>query len=199
MDAAPSGGWASRPARPTARGRLLRCGGQSCRAGDGCRSRGQILLAESTAGLFSGVDLVDLGPRRETCPPPSVCFRSERRAYARTFRRCGHSMRVPGNLRAAITSFVGRESEVTEVEAALRTHWFVTLTGVGGVGKTRVAVEVAGRLANEFPDRVWVLELAAVHRSGGGAGAGHPVANTSGTGPCVVGTNTSAVSAGIFL
>ena len=45
----------------------------------------------------------------------------------------------PGNLRPAATSFIGRESEVAEVQAALRAHRLVTLTGVGGVGKTRLA------------------------------------------------------------
>ena len=43
-----------------------------------------------------------------------------------------------------------------------RSHRLVTLTGVGGVGKTRLAMEVAARLADEFPDGVWVFELAAV-------------------------------------
>ena len=47
-------------------------------------------------------------------------------------------------------------------EAALRAHRLVTLTGVGGVGKTRLALEVASRLVDEFPDGVWVFELAAV-------------------------------------
>jgi predicted ATPase len=53
-----------------------------------------------------------------------------------------------------VTSFIGRDSEVVEVEAALRGHRLVTLTGVGGVGKTRLAVEVAARSADEFPDGV---------------------------------------------
>jgi predicted ATPase len=48
------------------------------------------------------------------------------------------------------------------VETALRAHRLVTLTGVGGVGKTRLATEAAARLADEFPDGVWFLELAAV-------------------------------------
>ncbi len=68
----------------------------------------------------------------------------------------------PGNLRAAATSFIGRESEVAELHAAVKAHRLVTLTGVGGVGKTRLALEVAGRLADEFPDGVWFFELAAV-------------------------------------
>jgi predicted ATPase len=57
---------------------------------------------------------------------------------------------------------VGRESEVGEVQAALKAHRLVTLTGVGGVGKTRLAVEVAARLVDEYPDGVWFFELAAV-------------------------------------
>ena len=69
---------------------------------------------------------------------------------------------TPGNLPPAVTSFIGRDAEVAEVAAALRTHRLVTLTGVGGVGKTRLAVEVAGQLADEFPDGVWLFELAAV-------------------------------------
>ncbi|HZE15637.1 MAG TPA: AAA family ATPase, partial [Mycobacterium sp.] len=68
----------------------------------------------------------------------------------------------PGNLRAATTSFIGRESEVAELQAAVKAHRLVTLTGVGGVGKTRLATEVAARLADEFPDGVWFFDLAAV-------------------------------------
>jgi predicted ATPase len=69
---------------------------------------------------------------------------------------------TPGNLRSAVTSLIGRESEVDEVKAALHQHRLVTLTGVGGVGKTRLALEVASELASEFPDGVWFFELAAV-------------------------------------
>ena len=57
---------------------------------------------------------------------------------------------------------IGRESEVAELQASVKAHRLVTLTGVGGVGKTRLALEVASRLADEFPDGVWVFELAAV-------------------------------------
>src|SRR6202011_1750793 len=67
-----------------------------------------------------------------------------------------------GNLRPATTSLIGRESEVDAITTAVRSHRLVTLTGVGGVGKTRLALEVAAQLANEFPDGGWFFELAAV-------------------------------------
>src|SRR5271165_5290450 len=124
---------------------------------------GQILLAESTAGLLSGVDLVDLGPRRLRDLPTAVGVFQVRAAGLHTeFPPLRALDASPGNLRAATTSFIGRESEVAELQAAVKAHRLVTLTGVGGVGKTRLAVEVAARLVDEFPDGVWFFELAAV-------------------------------------
>jgi predicted ATPase len=124
---------------------------------------GQILLAESTAGLLSGVDLVDLGPRRLRDLPTAVGLFQVRAAGLRTDFPPLRALDVsPGNLRAATTSFIGRESEVAELQAAVKAHRLVTLTGVGGVGKTRLALEVAERLRDEFPDGVWFFELAAV-------------------------------------
>jgi len=124
---------------------------------------GQILLAESTAGLLSGVDLVDLGPRRLRDLPTAVGVFQVRAAGLRTDFPPLRALDVsPGNLRAATTSFIGRESEVAELQGAVKGHRLVTLTGVGGVGKTRLATEVAARLADEFPDGVWFFDLAAV-------------------------------------
>jgi predicted ATPase len=124
---------------------------------------GQVLLADSTAGLLSGVDLVDLGPRRLRDLSTAVGVFQVRAEGLRTeFPALRALDASPGNLRAATTSFIGRESEVAELHAAVKAHWLVTLTGVGGVGKTRLALEVAGRLADEFPDGVWFFELAAV-------------------------------------
>jgi predicted ATPase len=124
---------------------------------------GQILLAESTAGLLSGMDLLDLGPRRlRDVPTPVGVFQVRAPGLQTDFPALRALDTSPGNLRPAATSFIGRESEVAEVEAALRAHRLVTLTGVGGVGKTRLALKVAARLADEFPDGVWVFELAAV-------------------------------------
>jgi predicted ATPase len=124
---------------------------------------GQILLAESTAGLLSGVDLVDLGPRRLRDLPTSVqVFQVQAEGLRTDFPPLRALDAGPGNLRPAPTSFIGRESELDEVQAAVKAHRLVTLTGVGGVGKTRLAVEVAARLVDEYPDGVWFFELAAV-------------------------------------
>src|SRR5271163_3083343 len=124
---------------------------------------GQVLLAESTAVLISGVDLVDLGPRRlRDVPNPITVFQLRAAGLRTEFPALRALDASPGNLRPQTTSFIGRESEVAELQAAMKAHRLVTLTGVGGVGKTRLAVEVAARLADEFPDGVWFFELAAV-------------------------------------
>jgi predicted ATPase len=124
---------------------------------------GQILLAESTAVLLSGVELVDLGPRRlRDVPIPVGMFQVQAAGLRTEFPSLRALDTSPGNLRPATTSLIGRESELDEIQVAVKAHRLVTLTGVGGVGKTRLALEVAARLSDEFPDGVWVFELAAV-------------------------------------
>lgn len=124
---------------------------------------GQILLAESTAGLLGGVDLADLGPRRlRDLPTPVRVFQVQAAGLRADFPPLRALDTSAGNLRLATSSFIGRESELDEVQTAVKSHRLLTLTGVGGVGKTRLALEVARRLADEFPDGVWVFELAAV-------------------------------------
>ncbi len=124
---------------------------------------GQILLAESTASLLSGVDLLDLGPRRlRDLPMPVGMFQVRAPGLRSNFPPLRALDPSPGNVRPATSRIIGRESEVDEVGAAVREHRLVTLTGVGGVGKTRLALEVAAGLADEFPDGAWVFELAVV-------------------------------------
>lgn len=65
-----------------------------------------------------------------------------------------------GNLPAAVSSFVGRVTEMDEVSAQLRTRRLVTLIGPGGAGKTRLALEAAGRMRASFDDGPWLVELA---------------------------------------
>ncbi|AXB47604.1 BTAD domain-containing putative transcriptional regulator [Amycolatopsis albispora] len=70
------------------------------------------------------------------------------------------SARRTTNLPAQLTGLIGRDAEVDEVGRLLAAHRLVTLTGPGGVGKTRLAIEAASRLVGGFPDGVWLVELA---------------------------------------
>src|SRR5207302_1306752 len=65
------------------------------------------------------------------------------------------------NLPYQLTSFVGREQEIAQLEQLVTANRLVTLTGAGGAGKTRLAIEVASRLT-PFPDGVWLVEFAAL-------------------------------------
>ncbi|HEY2578775.1 MAG TPA: NB-ARC domain-containing protein, partial [Streptosporangiaceae bacterium] len=67
--------------------------------------------------------------------------------------------RVTGNLPAELTSFVGRRRELTEVRRLLASSRLVTLTGIGGVGKTRLALRAAAALHRAFRDGVWLVQL----------------------------------------
>jgi predicted ATPase/DNA-binding SARP family transcriptional activator/DNA-binding CsgD family transcriptional regulator len=66
------------------------------------------------------------------------------------------------NLPTPLTSFVGREKEVLEIKRSLSMTRLMTLTGAGGSGKTRLALEVARELVGAYPDGVWLVELAAL-------------------------------------
>jgi predicted ATPase/class 3 adenylate cyclase/DNA-binding CsgD family transcriptional regulator len=67
-----------------------------------------------------------------------------------------------GNLPQQLSSFVGQEELLADAADLVRSNRLVTLSGVGGVGKTRLALEVGAELADEFPDGVWMVELAPV-------------------------------------
>jgi predicted ATPase/class 3 adenylate cyclase/DNA-binding CsgD family transcriptional regulator len=66
------------------------------------------------------------------------------------------------NLPVQLTSFVGREAELVEVQTLLASNRLVTLTGAGGTGKTRLAVEVGAQVSAEFPDGIWYVDLAPI-------------------------------------
>jgi predicted ATPase/DNA-binding SARP family transcriptional activator len=69
---------------------------------------------------------------------------------------------VPGNLPQPLSRFLGREAELEQVGEAIASSRLVTLIGAGGVGKTRLAVEAAGRLREQPPGGTWLIELAGI-------------------------------------
>ncbi|GAA2332579.1 BTAD domain-containing putative transcriptional regulator [Dactylosporangium salmoneum] len=69
---------------------------------------------------------------------------------------------VAGNLRAALTSFVGRDADIGAVRRLVGAGRLVALVGPGGAGKTRLSVETGRTLGEEFPDGVWLAELAPI-------------------------------------
>ena len=124
---------------------------------------GQVLVAASTAALVDGVDLVDLGEHHlRDLSGAYRLFQVRAHGLAEVFAPLRTLDAVPGNLRAQATTLVGRDVEVKELIELTRAHRMVTMTGVGGVGKTRLAVQVAAEMTGEFPDGVWLVELAPV-------------------------------------
>uniref|UniRef100_A0AAU2UZJ3 Winged helix-turn-helix domain-containing protein n=1 Tax=Streptomyces sp. NBC_00003 TaxID=2903608 RepID=A0AAU2UZJ3_9ACTN len=99
-----------------------------------------------------------------TLPPPAT----DRTPHEAAAGRAGRAepevptVRPPGNLRARLTSFVGRERDVRALHDGLGRERLITLTGPGGAGKTRLAVEAADAVAAEWDDGVWLVELAPV-------------------------------------
>ena len=124
---------------------------------------GQILLDGATASLMTGVDLMALGNKRlRDIAKPVEMLQVQAPGLRSEFPPLKTVDPAPGNLRPRNTTFIGREAELAELEQVLKAHRLVTLSGVGGVGKTRLALEIAARLADDFLDGVWVIELAAV-------------------------------------
>ncbi|HEU4797445.1 MAG TPA: adenylate/guanylate cyclase domain-containing protein, partial [bacterium] len=126
---------------------------------------GQIILSEAVQALVghnlpAGVSLRDLGSHRlKDLTKPIQLFQVVASGLEADFPPL-RSLSVLGhNLRIQLTSFVGREREIREVKALLPGARLFTLTGIGGVGKTRMAMQVAAEVLGEFPDGIWVVEL----------------------------------------
>ena len=125
---------------------------------------GQVLVSDATEGLVGDrVALRPLGEHRLRGVRGRMAvfqvLAADLPADFPVLRSVDH---FTGNLPQILSSVVGREELVVEVADLVRADRLVTLTGPGGVGKTRLAVEVGAELAGEFPDGVWIVELAAV-------------------------------------
>jgi predicted ATPase/transcriptional regulator with XRE-family HTH domain len=74
----------------------------------------------------------------------------------------GGKSTAPNNLPTQLTSFVGRTKEIEEICRLVKTHRLITLTGSGGVGKTRLSLQVGSELLASFPNGVWLVEFAPI-------------------------------------
>jgi predicted ATPase len=120
---------------------------------------GQVICSQATAGIVGPGSLVPLGSQRlRDLDAPEQVFQVNEGA----FPPLRSSMSLPTNLPVQRTSFVGRDRELKITLEAITQSALVTLTGVGGVGKTRLALETAGRVPADLADGVWLVELGAV-------------------------------------
>ena len=118
---------------------------------------GQILVSASTASLISGEGLVDLGEHRFkdlSAPERVYQFGAGDHPALKSLYRT--NLPIPG------TPFLGRQRELVEVRSLLAREdvRLLTLTGPGGTGKTRLAAQAAGALAERYPDGIWWVPLA---------------------------------------
>jgi predicted ATPase/class 3 adenylate cyclase/DNA-binding CsgD family transcriptional regulator len=130
---------------------------------------GQTVLSGTTADLVAdllpdGTWLNDLGihPLRDLPRPERVmqlCHRDLPNEFPPL--RVSEVVAVQ-NLPVQLTSFVGRNDETTQIARLLDDNRLVTLAGAGGVGKTRLAVQVARAVADRYPDGVWYVDLAPI-------------------------------------
>jgi len=127
---------------------------------------GQILLTLATEELVrdhlpEGVSLRDLGERRlRDLNRPEHVFQAVAADLPSEFPALRSLETFPNNLPIQLTSFIGREKEMAEVKRLLATTHLLTLTGSGGTGKTRLSLQLAADLLDQFPDGVWLVELA---------------------------------------
>jgi predicted ATPase len=147
--------WVGPPLNRTAR--LLSLGGG-----------GQILCSRAAADLAGddlppGVRLRDLGEHRlADLSRPEQVFQVEHPDLAAVFPALRSGEGPRSNLPVAMTPFLGRSQEIAELTQLLGTGRVLTLTGVGGAGKTRLAIELARTHLADYPDGVWLVELTPV-------------------------------------
>jgi len=129
---------------------------------------GQVLVSRNAVDLMAGrlpagVALRDLGPvRLRGLATPTHVFQAVAPGLREDFPALRSLEAAPNNLPQPLTSFIGRERERAAARALLRDGRLVTIVGPGGIGKTRLSLEVAGDAIDDFPDGVWFTEFASI-------------------------------------
>ncbi len=129
---------------------------------------GQILLADASVALLRGelptnVTLRDLGEHRlKGLLNPERLWQVIAPSLPADFPALKSLNAIPNNLPLQLTSFIGREHEIEKIKKLLERHRLVTLTGAGGTGKTRLSLQVAADVLEQFDDGAWFVELAPI-------------------------------------
>jgi predicted ATPase len=129
---------------------------------------GQILLSQTTCDLVerslpAGTCIRDLGVHRlKDLQQPEHIFQLVTGDLPADFAPLRTLNNLPNNLPTQLTSFVGRERAMTDIERQLAKVRLLTLVGAGGAGKTRLALQVAANSLEHYSDGVWLVELAAL-------------------------------------
>ncbi|HEX8100375.1 MAG TPA: adenylate/guanylate cyclase domain-containing protein, partial [Actinomycetota bacterium] len=128
---------------------------------------GQVLLSEATRALVAnvsldGLRLRGLGKHRlKDFDEPQLLYQIEVDGLPGDFPP-PRTLETPLNLPVQLTSFIGRDHELAQITQLLRERRLLTLTGPGGTGKTRIAVESANRVGEDFPDGIYFVDLSAL-------------------------------------
>jgi predicted ATPase/class 3 adenylate cyclase len=137
----------------------------------GAAHGGQLLLSQAVAdqvreGLPAPLSLRDLGSvRLRDLGNAERVYQVLHPQLRQDFPALRSLEATPNNLSSQLTSFVGREREVADIERLLASTRLVTLVGPGGIGKTRLASHTAAHLLDDYPDGVWFVGLAAIGAS----------------------------------
>ncbi len=141
----------------------------------GAAHGGQVLVSQSASDLLAdrlpaGLALRDLGSiRLRDLANPARVFQLVQPDLRQDFPALRSLEATPNNLPQQVTSFVGRERELAEARALLGGARLVTIVGPGGIGKTRLSLQIAADVLDAYPDGVWFIEFASDCRSRVGA------------------------------
>lgn len=129
---------------------------------------GQILLSQATRDLVqdrlpSGASLKEMGSHvLKDLSRPEQVYQLSHPDLPGQFPALRSLSALPHNLPIQLTSFIGREEEMSRIRQLVSQNRIVTLTGAGGAGKTRLALQVAADLIEQFPDGAWLVDFSAL-------------------------------------
>jgi predicted ATPase/class 3 adenylate cyclase len=132
---------------------------------------GQVLLSGAVAAMIEGrlsgeLGLRELGEiRLKDLASPEHVYQIVDPRLRVEFPPLRSLTQTPHNLPHDATTFIGRERESAEVASLLAHNRLLTLVGMGGIGKSRLSLRVAGEAMDDFPDGAWLVELAPLHDS----------------------------------